>query len=132
MKTFVIHLQSATLYEKVENAVSFVGEDESGSFGIMAGHARAMTTLVFGLAKFRTGTSGWEYVALPGGLLYFRDNQLYVNTRKYFRSPEYLTMRDSLRRELQEEESGLSEMKENLRRLEREMFRRLWSLKQEV
>ena len=34
---------------------SFIGEDDSGSFGILAGHARMMTMLGFGLARFRAG-----------------------------------------------------------------------------
>jgi F-type H+-transporting ATPase subunit epsilon len=43
MNTFVMHLQSATQYERINGVVSFVGEDESGSFGILAGHASMVT-----------------------------------------------------------------------------------------
>ncbi len=50
---------------------SFIGEDASGSFGLQAGHARFMTILEFGLARFRTAEADWQYLALPGALLYF-------------------------------------------------------------
>ena len=82
MNTFILHLQSATQYERIENVASFVGEDDSGSFGVLAGHARMMTSLVFGLARFRTPGADWEFLALPGALLYFVDNQLHINTRR--------------------------------------------------
>lgn len=55
-----MHLQSATQYERVDDVTSFVGEDGSGSFGILAGHARAMTLLSFGLARFRIGNDLWS------------------------------------------------------------------------
>ena len=38
MNTFLVHLQSATQYERIENVVSFIAEDDSGSFGILPGH----------------------------------------------------------------------------------------------
>ena len=51
MNTFVLHLQSATQNERIEKVESFVGRDASGSFGILAGHAPFMTSLVFGMAR---------------------------------------------------------------------------------
>jgi F-type H+-transporting ATPase subunit epsilon len=131
MRTFIMHLQSATQYERIEDVVSFVGEDDSGCFGLLAGHARIMTALVFGLARFRTEKEGWEYLALPGGLIYFLQNRLYVNTRRYLRSTDYNGIVEDLRQQLRGEEEGLRDMKENLRHLEEEMFRRLWKMKRE-
>ena len=60
MNTFLLHLQSATQYERIENVLSFVGEDDSGSFGILSGHGRMMTLLGFGLARFRITHQDWE------------------------------------------------------------------------
>lgn len=42
MSTFVLHLQSSTQYERIENVIGVVGEDDSGSLGILAGNARMM------------------------------------------------------------------------------------------
>lgn len=128
MTSFVMHLQSATQYERIDGVTSFVGEDDSGSFGILAGHARAMTLLSFGLARFRIGDRVWEYLALPGGLAYFVDGQLYVSTRRYLRGQDCDSLSTLLRRELRAEEEVLREVKQSMRRLEEEMFKRLWKL----
>jgi F-type H+-transporting ATPase subunit epsilon len=128
MNSFPMHLQSATQYERVDNVTSFVGEDDSGSFGILAGHARAMTLLSFGLARFRVGNRSWEYLALPGGLAYFIDGQLYVSTRHYLRGQDYDGLSMALRREIRAEEEALSEVKQSMRRLEEEMLKRLWKI----
>jgi F-type H+-transporting ATPase subunit epsilon len=130
MNTFLLHLQSATQYERIENVVSFVGEDDSGSFGILSGHGRMMTLLGFGLARFRVIDQDWEFLALPGALAYFVDDQLYLNTRRYLRGKDYERLSVLLRKELLAEEEALREMKQSIRRLEEEMFKRLWKMKQ--
>ncbi len=89
MSRFVIYLHDATQHERIDEVTSFVAEDASGSFGIQAGHARMMTTLIFGLARYRRHQESWEYLALPGALLYFHDNQLYLSTRHYLRDHNY-------------------------------------------
>ncbi len=38
-------------YERIDDVSSFVGEDDSGSFGLLARHDRFMTVLDFGLAR---------------------------------------------------------------------------------
>jgi F-type H+-transporting ATPase subunit epsilon len=129
VNSFVLHLQSATQYERIENVVSFVGEDKSGSFGILSGHARMMTLLTFGLARFRIAGQGWECVAMPGALAYFVDNKLYLNTRRYLRGVDYEGISLVLRQELLAEEAALQEMKKSMRRLEEEMFKRVWKVK---
>jgi F-type H+-transporting ATPase subunit epsilon len=130
MKIFTMHLQSATQYERIDNVQSFVGEDASGSFGILPGHARMMSLLEFGLARFRSTEQDWEFLALPGGLVYFLDGQLYLNTRRYLRGKDYERLGVLLREELLAEEDALREMKQSMRRLEEEMLKRLWKMKQ--
>lgn len=129
MNSFVMHLQSATQYERIDDVASFVGEDESGNFGILAEHARVMTLLAFGLARFRTGNRAWEYLALPGGLVYFVDGQLYLSTRHYLRGQDYESLSAALRRELRAEEDALREVKQSMLKLEEEMFKRLWRIR---
>ena len=125
-----MHLQSATQYERIDNLESFVGEDASGSFGILPGHARMMSLLGFGLARFRIALQDWEFLALPGGLVYFVDGQLYLNTRRYLRGKDYDRLAVLLRKELLAEEEALREMKQSMRRLEEEMLKRLWKMQQ--
>lgn len=125
MNTFVLHLQSATQYECVEGVSSFAGHDTSGGFGILAGHERVMILLTFGLARFRVGEANWQYVALPGALLYFVGNQLFLNTRRYLRGSDYETVRASLQEQFLAEEKLLQDLKLSVKRLEEEMFKRL-------
>jgi F-type H+-transporting ATPase subunit epsilon len=128
MNTFVLHLQSATQYERIEGVTSFAGQDASGGFGILAKHERMMSLLTFGLARFRVGEANWQYLAVPGALVYFLDNQLYVNTRRFVRGGDYEAVRATLRNQFLAEERELHDMKQSLQHLEEEMFKRLLEL----
>ena len=128
MKSFTMKLQDATRSEEIANVTSFVGEDASGSFGILAGHARTMISLIIGLARFRIGNGSWNYLALPGAVLYFRDNELSLSTRHYLLDDDYTRISLALRQELLAEEEKLVKMKESLRRMEDEILKRLWGM----
>lgn len=128
MTTFVLKLQDATRSEEIEDATCFVGEDASGSFSILAHHARFVTVLGIGLARFRTGEENWRYLALPGGVLYFQDNVLTLSTRRYLIDDDYLRISEALQQQLLQEEENLHSMKESLRRLEDEFLKRMWEI----
>ena len=128
MKSFVLHLQDATHYERIDQVVSFVGQDDSGLFGILADHERMMTVLAFGLARYRTADDRWHFLAVPRGLLYCVDNHLYLSTRRYIRDDEYVRISQALEEQLIAEETELRSLKESVHRLEEEMFRRLWRM----
>ncbi|MBL8529161.1 MAG: hypothetical protein JNL68_15860 [Burkholderiales bacterium] len=132
MNTFVLHLQSGTQYERIDDAVSFVAADESGSFGILAGHARMMTCLATGLARFRTADGSWRFLALPGAVLYFVHNELYLNTRRYLHDPDHKRISVALREELLVEEEKLRAIRESLNRLEDEMLKRMWTMQRDL
>lgn len=131
MKTFSLYLQSATQYEQVDGVASFVGEDASGGFGILAGRARLMTVLGYGLARYRAPEGAWKYVACPGAVLYFVDDRLFLNTRRYLHGTDYERIAEGLLDQLLAEEAQLRNIKENLARLEQELFRRLWQMGRE-
>jgi F-type H+-transporting ATPase subunit epsilon len=128
MSTFTLHLQSPRQFERIERVEAFVGEDASGSFGLLARHERFMTALVFGLARFRCTGQPWQYLAVPGALAYFVDNRLFVNTRRYFRDSDYTRISQALTEQLLKEEEVLGGMKESLRRLEESMLKYLLEL----
>lgn len=128
MNTFTLQLQDSARNETITNVESFVGEDRSGSFGIMAGHIRFMTSLVFGLASFRTSGAQWKYLAMPGAMLYFRDNVLTVSTRHYIVDEDYSNISAAIEEQLLAEERQLRSMKESLRRMEEEALKRMWQL----
>lgn len=128
MKTYVLHLESATQYERVEDVESFIGEDTSGSFGILPGHERMSTVLEFGLARFRVAGEEWQFVAAPGAVLRFVDSELHFSARRYLRGHDLEIVRTALQQELLAEEEALQSVKGSLRRLEEEMLKRLWRL----
>lgn len=128
MKTFRVTLGDAMHRESFEAVISFVGEDASGSFGILAGHARMMTPLLFGLSRFRSADGTWRYLALPGGLLYFVNDELSISTRRYLLDDDYARISAALQEQLLAEEEDLHAMKESLHRMEEEILRRMWEM----
>ena len=129
MKTFTLHLMSATRSESIPQVVQFTGRDASGSFGILANAYRRMTVLIFGLAHFRTAEDKLEYLALPGGLLYFLENELRIATTNFVRSPDLDEISAALDRQLRQEEEKLHDIKQSLHRLDDEIVKRMYELK---
>jgi F-type H+-transporting ATPase subunit epsilon len=129
MKSITVLLQDVTHKEQYEDVTTFVGEDKSGSFGILPDHERFMTPLVMGLCRFKTVQQGWLYVATTGALLYFHDNRLSLTTRHFLIDSDYERISAALAEQLLEEESRLHGQKQSLRRMEEEVLKRLWELR---
>lgn len=128
MRGFTLRLHDARHGEEVHDVVSFVGEDDSGSFGILAGHARMMTSLVIGLARFRIARQDWRYLAMPGAALYFHDDVLTLSTRRYLVDDDYQRISAALQEQVLAEEQVLHSMKASLRNMEEEVLKRLWQI----
>ena len=132
MNTFSLQLQDARGFEHIKHVTSFVAQDDSGSFGLQAHHARFMTSLIFGLARYRLNDSDiWQYLALPGGILYFENNTLFVSTRRYLRDDNFERISLALQERLLSEELELGAMKGNIRHLEEELLKRMWKFGRE-
>ena len=128
MKTFTLALHDATRSEEIAEVISFVGEDASGSFGILPGHARFMTSVVVGLARFRLSRGSRQYLALPGAVLYFYDNRLTISTRRYLLDDDYKRISRVLQEQLLAEEEKLYSIKQSLHQMEKEVLKRLWEM----
>lgn len=128
MNRFRVELLAADRTECIDDVVGFVGEDASGSFGLMAGHERFMTVLVFGLARLRLADGRRLFVGLPGGLLDFRADGLHISTRRYLLGDDAAGIGRALASELLAEEQALATTLSKLRRLEAEMLQRLAQL----
>jgi F-type H+-transporting ATPase subunit epsilon len=128
MTGFSVVLRSATQHERLEEVVSFVGEDASGSFGLMRGHGRFVTALVFGLARLRYADGRWDYLALPQAVACFERDELTLSTRRFLRGDDHLKISQQLREELIKEEKTLLELKHSLEMMERSMLLRLWRM----
>jgi len=128
VKSFSLRLQDATRSEEIAGVTSFIGEDASGSFGILAGHSRMLTALLIGLARFRVGEGAWQYLAVPGAVLYFQNNVLTLSTRRYLLDADYMRISLALQQQLLGEEEQLHTMKTSLHRMEEAMLKRLWEM----
>ena len=129
MTGFTLHLQSIRQCEDITEVDSFVAEDETGSFGLKANHANFISALSFGLARYRRVNEDWEYLAIPGGLIHFQQNQCYLITRSYVRSADYSSISRALTEQLKTDEENLQQLKNSLQNLEQEMIRRIWDMR---
>ncbi len=128
VSTFTLMLQDTTQSEQVDNVTSFVGEDDSGAFGILARHTRMMTILVAGLARFRGDDENWNYIATPGAVLYFCNNILTLSTRHYLCDRDYMRISSALREQLLTQEEQLRATKDSLRQMEEALMKRMWEM----
>ena len=129
MQTFTLIIQDATHAEKIKGITSFVAEDVSGSFGILAGHARFMTTLLMGLSRYRIANEPWQYLAQAGAVLYFHNNLLTISTRHYFQHEDYMHISSDLQKRLLVEEEELHSVKHSLQHMEKEILKHMWEMR---
>lgn len=130
MSSFRVKLLASDRGETIADVVSFVGEDRSGSFGLMARHARFMTVLAFGLARLRLADASLRYVGMPGAVLYFADNELRLSTRHYLLGDDAAAIGQALAQQMLAEEQALARTLQKLHRLEAAMLQRLARLEQ--
>lgn len=128
MNTFALQLYDATQQQRIENVTSFIGEDSHGCFGLQAHHARFMTTLIFGLFRYRLQSDNWQYLALPGGALYFNKNELSISTRHFLIDSDFERISDLLKHQLLSEEETLTATRTSLQKMEQSVLARLWKL----
>lgn len=138
MNGFALELASGTQWQRVEGVMSFVGTDASGRFGLMPGHEPLATVLAFGLARFRLQPPksdgpadealGWRYLALPGGVLRFANNQLWIATRRYVLGEQLDAVQAALEQDMRGEQLQQADLRHNLEQLENTLMQRLWRL----
>jgi F-type H+-transporting ATPase subunit epsilon len=114
MRGMTLHLRQSSGYERFDGLTSFVGEDASGSFGLLPGHAWMMTALAAGLARFRVGEGEWHYLALPGGILSAAGGELTLCTRRYLLDTDFRRMGKLLAGVQRAEEETMGGIRESL------------------
>lgn len=126
MTGFVLQLQSSENLRQFENVRVFCGTDLSGSFSILSGHRRFITVLEYGLAKFRCHDQAWQYLALPGAVLYFNDNHLSLSSRMFLLHEDYQVISQHLNERILRDEAELKTVRQTLHQMETEILKRLW------
>ncbi len=129
MNTFMLNLFASDQAQRIADVTRFVGEDASGSFGIQAYHARFMTTLVFGLARFKQTEEVWHYLAVPSAVLYFNDNALTISTQHFLLDDNLERISGLLQQQWANQEHEVRATRDSLKRMEQAMLKRLMSLK---
>jgi len=140
MKTFTLIVQDPTKITPFENVCAFVGEDATGRFGIRAGHARFMTALQLGLARFQQteesqqacSESDWWYLGTSNALLDFKDNTLTISTQHFLVDCDYQTISKSLQVSMRQEAEQLTQQKQSFRHIEEQVLKRVWELNRET
>lgn len=131
MKTFVLNIQSPYGSVTMDDVTSFVGTDASGSFGIRANHERMMTILEFGFVTVHRRDQGIQYIAMPGCILYFLENTMFLVTTRYFISSDDNELTAQLRGQIAREEEKLLSLRESVRKMEESMFKQLYRQERE-
>lgn len=130
MNSFTIYLQSITKEEQIHNVMSFVSEDDSGKYGVMANHCRMLTNIKIGMSKITYTNFTTEYLALASGIIYFTNNKLYINTKNYTRSDDYYKLVEILNTQLKSEDQAIKNINETIERVDEMVLKRLWELEQ--
>jgi F-type H+-transporting ATPase subunit epsilon len=125
MKTFLLTVHDTAHSQIIDKLVSFVGEDLSGSFGILAGRERFITCLSFGMTRLRASSGQTLYLALPGGVLYFSNDNLTISTRHFVVSDNFEQVLKTLQQDILDEEIQLQTLKKSFHALEKELMKRL-------
>jgi len=129
MSSFNLNLFDIYHQQRMTGVSSFVGLDATGSFGILPHHAHFMTTLVFGLARFCLDSDNWQYLAVPGAVLYFNNNELTISTKHFLCDTDFDRISSLLEQQLSTEEDKLRATRESLGLMEQAMLKRLLALK---
>ena len=128
MNTFRLRLMSPVQLDQIDDIESFTAKDASGSFGILANAYRRITALSFGMATLRKADGTSEYLALPGGVLYFASNELRIATTTFVRSRNRDEITTALEKKIRVEEETIRDLKRSLHQLDEEILKRLSSM----
>ncbi|MGR8950854.1 MAG: F0F1 ATP synthase subunit epsilon [Gammaproteobacteria bacterium] len=128
MKTFGLTLIDTAATARFERVVQFVAADDEGSFGILANHAHTVALLRYGLARFCDDSGIWHYLAMPGSVLRFSDNQLTIMTVRYFLGIDREAICADLEAAMQQTDSEVHRSRAVLSEIEHSLIKRLAEL----
>jgi F-type H+-transporting ATPase subunit epsilon len=114
--------------DRFSEILHFIAADSSGSFGLLAGHARMVAVLRQGLARFLDAQGQWHYVALPGGVLSFDCNRLTVMSVRYFLGTQRELILNQLAEAMAQSDSDIRRSKSSMEEIEHSLIRRLSEL----
>ena len=130
MRGFRLRLLDTRGSEVFEKITQCIAADDSGQFGILPGHQTMIVVLRYGLARFCDAEGGWRYVALPGGVLRFAEQELTITTQRYFLGDDSHKICEQLAREMANIDSEIHRARATLSEIEHSLVKRLAALSQ--
>lgn len=124
---YEIVINGATQTYQQSGVTSFVGHDLTGSFGILASREPLLTCLRPGMARFCAGDQ-WHYIAQPGAVLIFANNQLRLSTSQFVVSDEPGSLVPFITKEWLAAETDAGHTKRSVAQVEQALARKLWDL----
>ena len=128
MSSFILTLLDSRGQDQFTNVTQFIGADNSGSFGILAGHQHIVALLRYGLARFCDISGRWRYIALPGGVLRFSENHLTLTSVRYFLGEDRAVICQQLDAEMAQLDSEVHSARATLSEIEQSLVKRLSEL----
>lgn len=128
MKRFSMHLLDSRGNDDFSDVTQFIGADADGSFGILAGHQHFVAILRYGLARFSDASGQWHYLALPGGVLRFAQNELTITSVRYFLGLDRDAICQYLADDMAKTDSEVHKARATLSEIERSLVKRLAEL----
>jgi F-type H+-transporting ATPase subunit epsilon len=130
MNSFRLRLFDTHGSHVFEDVRQCIAADESGQFGILPGHQAMVVVLRYGLARFCAVDGVWRYLALPGGVLRFAENELTIVTQRYFLDDDRHKICEKLAQEMANIDSELHRARATLTEIEHSLVKRLAALSQ--
>lgn len=127
-RQFAVTLLDSHGVDHFDAVTRFVAADNNGSFGLLPGHTHLVALLRYGLARFIDSSGANHYVALPGGVLRFKDNQLTVTCMRYFLGDQRDDICECLTTALAKTDSEIHTVRARMTEIEHSLVRRLAEL----
>ncbi|WP_281951236.1 F0F1 ATP synthase subunit epsilon [Nitrosophilus kaiyonis] len=109
----------------------FRGEDESGTFGILAHHIEFLTILTRSIGIIKKDGKE-QYIALNKGILRFNDNKLFITTREFIISDKLEMLKDIIDKKFKKIEEQEKVFRHNIQKLEKEFIKKVIKMEKEL
>jgi len=128
--TFDLIILTPTEKKEIKDIEFFRGEDESGSFGILANHIEFLTILTESIAIVKKDQKEF-YFAFNKGVFRFAKNSLTISTREFVESEKLSDLKDIIENRFKKIQKQEKIFRQNIQKLEKEFIKRVIEMEKE-
>lgn len=128
VKTFMLQVQGLNDAWQLAEAVSFIGTDGSGRFGLQAGHEYFVTLLEPGLVQVCDTNGAWLYIAQPGAVLVFKQGTLEIACTEFMQGTDPDILLNTMEQRWQRDDLDLHAARSSIFQVEQTLARKIWQL----